>query len=124
MYITYSQFKDLGGRADESTFDSLVEEAGLKLDYYTSNRLPKFIEELGGQVPKEIQIVVAKLIDLLNDIVIGSGNAAGLAMYSNGIETMSYKNATQAEKAEVDTIGKWIIQYMSKFPELIYRGVN
>ena len=41
MYITFSEYVNLGGTLTESTFNSLIYEAQVKLDYHTFNRLKK-----------------------------------------------------------------------------------
>ena len=39
MYLTYDEYRNYGGTLNESTFNSLIYKAQVKIDYYTYNRL-------------------------------------------------------------------------------------
>lgn len=61
MYLTYDEYKEYGGALDESTFNSLIFDAQIEIDYRTFYRL-----EDDTVIPIKVKMCVAKIIDLLN----------------------------------------------------------
>ena len=39
MYLTYEEYREMGGKLTESAFDGIINEVFARIDYYTMNRL-------------------------------------------------------------------------------------
>jgi len=84
-YLTYEEYKNLGGAVDQSAFPKLERQARRKLDYFTQNRIVT--------VDSDIKEVMAGFIDMLND----NNVVVGLSSYSNGIESFGYSENVRAD---------------------------
>ena len=87
-YLTYEEYKELGGQLDESAFPLLERKAQRKLDNYTFDRL-KDAETIIDEV-KEV-------LTLMIDILVEDGNGDEVKSFSNG-----KVNFTFADKKSVD----------------------
>lgn len=117
-YITYIEYKDLGGTAEEATFNNLIQIVEAKLDYMTNGR----IQELDS-IPDEVKSLCVRLIDICTKMDIDTSGS--LTSYSNGIESFGYAtqqskgyNSTAIDSKLTATIQEWLWKY----PELLYRG--
>lgn len=121
-YLTYEEFINLGGKCTEDAFPRLQYDVELKMDYVTFGRLSKMIER-NVEVPKEVQYLEVKLIDIYYDSEKRSEKRNGLASYSNGIESFGYESNSSTEDEKIMDVRSIIKQYLlTKYPELFYRG--
>lgn len=60
MYLTYEEYKNLGGSIEEIDFIGYERVARRKIDYYTYNRVRKLTE-----IPQEVQECLVDLVDYL-----------------------------------------------------------
>lgn len=122
-YLTFEEYKNLGGKCSEDVFPSLQFDTESKMDYITSGRLSKMILDL-SEVPEEVQRLEVKLIDIQNQSNSQSQSSSdGLTSYSNGIESFGYDTSKNSEQAMQEKFQTLMIQYLyPKYPELFYRG--
>lgn len=88
MYLTFDDYKNLGGSANEPTFNQLEPKAEHKINYYTQNRIKKL-----ETIPSEVKEVLTIYIDIFNNT-----SEKEISSYSNGVESLSYVNKTGEEK--------------------------
>lgn len=117
-YITFQQFKDNGGKADESTFNYLVVDAESKLDLFTNNKLA-----LMTSLPYEVTPLLIRMINILQESDIESNE--NVTSYSNGVESFSFGSidglsSTATTDRRLFTLA---CQFLGKY-NLTYRGVN
>lgn len=80
-YITYSEYKELGGALTEADFDKQLFKAQKILDSFTYDRIPQLLE-----IPIEVKQVVALFIDSPALLEMSDN----ISSYSNGVESFSY----------------------------------
>ena len=109
MYLTYLEYKSMGGTLDETTFNDYEFQASAQVDWYTFNRFQKdttYPEKL-----KKCMFHLIKLIQLQMDaLTVGqtagsdsSGASGGIASQSNDGVSISYN--TLSAKDAVDLAG-------------------
>ena len=134
MYLTYTEYQNMGGTLDETTFNDLEFEARCKVDYWTFNRLKN--EE---SYPEELQRCMYKLIKLIHQAQqasaidgddSGSSSTAGLASMSNDGVSISYNVLSASEAVELASkeIDACIRQYLADVRnslgrKVLYRGL-
>lgn len=135
MYLTYDEYTDMGGTADETAFENLEFEARTQVDYWTFNRLANETE-----LPEAVKRCMYKLITLIQDqqaIIIASVPAtendtvqAQIMSQSNDGVSISY-NTISANKI-IDTFTDMaqttINQYLNNVKnslgqKVLYRGI-
>lgn len=110
-YITYDNYKELGGTADETAFKSLLVRAEARINYVTFHRIDE------ENLPANIEYLTKDLIDIFFDL--GVAKYTNITSYDNGIEKTSYSsNGADADKK----INSYIAEFFSDRPDLIYRG--
>ena len=121
-YLTYEEFINLGGKCPEDTFPKLQYDIESKMDYITFGRLSNMIDK-NGEVPKEVQFLEVKLVNIKYKEVETSEKKEGLTSYSNGIESFGYETDSSTEDEKMMNVRSIIKQYLlPKYPELFYRG--
>ena len=133
MYLTYAEYKNMGGTLDEPSFDGYEFEAESIVNWYTFNRLAK-----DTQIPDAVKKVVKYLIDLIqhqNDLLSGSqsgDNASGkiIASQSNDGVSVSYSVLSASElletikSSEENTIRRYLQDVVNEAGrKLLYRGL-
>lgn len=137
MYLNYTEYQEMGGTLDETTFNEFEFDAETKVNWYTFNRLKKETE-----YPPELKRCMYKLIKLLYDAsqamaLTGEGSSesegviqAGIASQSNDGVSISYNTLSAKDMLDTvnDQIGKAIEQYLqgvvtSLGKKLLYRGL-
>lgn len=94
QYLTYEEYKGLGGTLDLMPFNLLEYEARNQIDLRTKNRLVNEIE-----IPQKVKICEFKLIEKINSYVstnnnIASENTDGYSVtYNQASEIVKSKNA-------------------------------
>lgn len=135
MYLTYLEYQNYGGTADENTFNDLEFEASSVVDWYTFNRLQnesEYPEAVKRCIYKIIQYIVAQQQVNGLDTASAQNNAegAGIASQSNDGVSVSYnvlnaKDVVENSKAQIKQI---VDQYLSAVKnklgqKVLYRGV-
>lgn len=133
MYLTYVEYRSMGGTLDETAFNLLEYEAEVKINWYTFNRLKQETE-----IPEEVKRCVMRLITLLteadpaNYTAEGGNNgiSAGIASESNDGVSRSYNVVSAKDSIEIANaeIEKCIQSYLtgvynSLGRKLLYRGL-
>lgn len=125
QYLSYSEYKELGGTLNETPFNILELEAQKDVDKYTFGRL----KELDEQV-NEVKICIFRLINLLNTYTsydnqnksISSENIDGYSIsYSQAVESVS-----KAKMIEIRDIIKTHLAecYLDDGTPYLYCGVE
>ena len=121
-YLTFEEYQALGGKCTQDAFLTLQFDTESKMDYITSGRLAKLIEEL-GTVPKEIQMLEVKLVNIENNSKMERDD--NTTSYSNGIESFSYGDTSNKslDASLTERFKDIMMEYLyPKYPELFYRG--
>lgn len=119
-YIEYAEYRQLGGTLDEPTFNYILPEAQIKIDYFTSNRLHDVTS-----IYDEVKLLVVRIIDFLSATKsCVNDSQVGLSSYSNGIESFGFNNASDTEEVKDNRIYRLVKEYLSDYPKLLYRGVR
>lgn len=84
-YITYEEYKELGGTLSEDVFLLTERKAQRYLDYITFDRIPKLPE-----IPEVVKEALVEYMNILNTIDSNQGNLVGLTQYSNKMETFTF----------------------------------
>ena len=121
-YLTFEEYQALGGKCTQDEFLTLQFDTESKMDYITSGRLAKLIEEL-GTVPKEIQMLEVKLVNIENNSKMERDD--NTTSYSNGIESFGYGDTSNKslDASLTERFKDIMMEYLyPKYPELFYRG--
>ena len=121
-YLTFEEYQQLGGKCPEDAFPNLQFDTESKMNYLTTNRLERMIEEL-EEVPEAVQMLEVKLIDIENSKSDSEEKGSGLTSYSNGIESFGYDTSKDSEEMLAEKFSTLMKQYLyPEYPELFYRG--
>ena len=121
MYLSYSEYKELGGTMNEATFNKNEFEIENKIDYLTNGRIKNL-----SQIPQAVKMLCFRLgTSFWEKVEIDAPN--NLTSYSNGIESFGYANTTtSSQSSSISVIDKQInnlvAEYLWEYPELLYRG--
>ena len=135
MYLTYAEYKAMGGKLDEITFNDYEFEAEAKVNWYTFNRLKN-----DTVFPEEVKRCVYRLIKLIEDMnkastIDGTGEnsagmVAGIASQSNdgvsiSYNTLSAKDMLENAQAQVEaTINQYLTYVTNELgKKVLYRGM-
>jgi len=135
MYLTYTEYQEMGGTLDETTFNDLEFEARSLVDWYTFNRLQKeatFPEAVQRCMYKLIQYIVVQ--QQVNGIGANSAEndntGAGIASQSNDGVSVSYNvlSARDVVDNSKTQMGQIVQQYLSAVvnslgQKVLYRGL-
>lgn len=126
QYLTYDEYKALGGSLDQTPFNLLEYEARRIIDNRTLQRL-KRIEE----IPEEVKICVFSLINLLNSYTTENQTSKNISSESVGSYSVSYITGTQIQEtiksknAELnDVVLTYLTGVIVNGEHLVYLGVN
>ena len=121
-YLTFEEYQNLGGKCSKDVFPSLQFDTESKMDYITSGRLSKMIDEIES-VPEAVQMLEVKLIDIENASSNSEKQGTGVTSYSNGIESFGYDTSKDSEEMLAEKFSTLMKQYLyPEYPELFYRG--
>ena len=121
-YLTFEEYKNLGGKCSKDVFPSLQFDTESKMDYITSGRLSKMIDEIES-VPESVQMLEVKLIDIEYASSNSEKQVTGVTSYSNGIESFGYDTSKDSEEMLAEKFSTLMKQYLyPEYPELFYRG--
>lgn len=79
MYLTYEEYKDMGGTLDETAFNDLEMDAETEINWYTFNRLkrPEWKTVLGTRELKTCMYQLIRLKQIENEMLASSTGGAG-----------------------------------------------
>lgn len=121
-YITFEEYKNLGGECSEKSFPLLQFDCEEKMDYITSGRLSKMIKK-NEIVPESVKMLEVKLVNIENSSSGTSQQTPGLNSYSNGIESFGFDTSKDSEVLLLNKFSDLMLQYLyPEYPELFYRG--
>ena len=121
-YLTFEEYQNLGGKCSKDVIPSLQFDTESKMDYITSGRLSKMIDEIES-VPESVQMLEVKLIDIENESSNSEKQVTGVTSYSNGIESFGYDTSKNSEEMLAEKFSTLMKQYLyPEYPELFYRG--
>ena len=87
MYITYEEYKEMGGTAEQSAFSSLEIQARYKLDYWTLNRIT--------EADERVKLCMTLLINVLAEVQNGESDVSS---FSNDGVSVSFVDAKTSEQ--------------------------
>ena len=124
QYLTYQEFKALGGTLDEMPFNLLEFDARKKIDERTFGRL---VDK--GQEYQEVKLCVYNMITTLNSY--SSYNTQNKAISSETIDgySVSYrtpqKSTTEDKNSELeDVINSYLANVVIDNVPVLYRGAD
>lgn len=93
QYLTYNEYKSLGGNLNQTPFNLLEYEARKKIDERTLGRLKKISE-----IPEEVKMCVLTLTNTLNSYLNENTNNKNVASESVGSYSVSYATGNQIQE--------------------------
>lgn len=91
-YITYQEYKELGGTVPEESFDYLERRAQRLLDYITFDRIPDCPE-----MPDEAKEVLVEFVNRMSSFNNQVDAGDTIESYSNSVESLTYKIKSEDE---------------------------
>jgi hypothetical protein len=126
QYLTYTEYKALGGSLDMTPFNLLEFEARRKIDERTFNRI-KGIKE----IPQEIKMCMFALINSLGSYSSESSNNKNIASETVGSYSVSYvtggtiQEIVQSKNVELnDIITTYLMGVVVNSEHVLYLGVK
>jgi len=115
-YLTYDDYKEMGGTATEAHFNNLLARATIRIDYVTQHRITE------DNKPAELKQLAFDLIGIYATGI--ETRDPSLTSYSNGIESFGYAVGSAGSVNLDSKVNSLICEYLSAYPELLYRGVR
>ena len=124
QYITYQEYKALGGTLDEMPFNLLEFNARKKIDERTFGRL---VDK--GQEYKEVKLCVYNMITTLNSYSSYDTQNKAISSESTDGYSISYgtpqKSTTEAKNSELeDVIDTYLSNLIVDDVRVLYRGAD
>lgn len=131
QYLTYEEYKGLGGELDLMPFNLLEFEARRRIDIRTQNRL-KDVDS--GDIPQEVKLCEYNLINSINGFasamttISNNGNVASFNSdgYSESyITPAQIQDVVKSKSAELDDIIRtYLLEVIFNEQHLMYLGVD
>lgn len=114
-YLTYEDYKELGGTLPLDAFTKYERKAQRWLDYVTFNRIKHLTV-----IPNEVREVLTEFVNRLDTYENQRQNGDLVKQYSNGVEQLTYVVKTEEDsKKELYQLARdWLPDYLT------YRGLN
>lgn len=124
QYLTYQEYKALGGTLDEMPFNLLEFNARMKIDERTFGRL---VDK--GQEYREVKLCVYNMITTLNSYSSYDTQNKAISSESTDGYSISYgtpqKSTTEAKNSELeDIIDTYLSNLIVDNVPVLYRGVD
>ena len=142
MYLDFSDYQNMGGTLDFTTFDNYAYQAGTIINLYTYNRLRDDLRESPETIPESVERCEFELIRLVqaktgllptmdvNGNLINSGSVAsqsndGVSVSYSAPMMLSASEIMSSYKDEIKNIVSMYLneEYNSKGELLLYKGV-
>lgn len=131
QYLTYEEYKGLGGELDLMPFNLLEFEARRRIDIRTQNRLKDVDSK---DIPKEVKLCEYNLINSINGFasamtnISNNGNVASFNSdgYSESyITPAQIQDVVKSKSAELDDIVRtYLLEVIFNDQHLMYLGVD
>ena len=124
QYLTYQEYKALGGTLDEMPFNLLEFNARMKIDERTFGRLIN-----KGQKYQEVKLCVYNMITTLNSYSLYDTQNKAISSESTDGYSISYgtpqKSITEAKNSELeDVIDTYLSNLIVDDVKVLYRGAD
>lgn len=126
QYLTYDEYKELGGNLDQTPFNLLEYEARRIIDNRTLQRLKGINEK-----PQEVKMCMFSLINTINSYSNQGQTSKNISSESVGSYSVSYATGTQIQEtinsknAELtDIVLNYLTGVIVNGEHLVYLGVN
>ena len=126
QYLTYNEYRTLGGTLDLTPFNLLEYEARRKIDERTLGRLKNILE-----IPQEVKMCMYSLISSLNNYSNENSNNKNIASESVGSYSVSYvtggtiQEIVKSKSVELnDIINTYLTGVVVNGQHIIYLGVR
>lgn len=144
MYLTFTEYQNMGGTLDETAFNDLEFDAESTVNWYTFNRLkrPEWAEALNSEELKSCMYQLIRLKQMENEMLasstggagwgIGWTKEAGITQESNDGVSVRYNTMSSGElmayfngsKTKTDLINQYLGSIMNDLGRrLLYRGI-
>ena len=113
QYLTYEEYKALGGTLDLTPFNLLEFEARRQIDIRTFNRLKN-----GENIPQEVKLCVYNLINSINEFasstsnIASNGNIASENTDGYSVSYITSNKISEIVKSKQDEINNIIETYL------------
>ncbi len=131
QYLTYAEYRNLGGTLDITPFNLLEFEARRKIDIKTQNRLK---EVNSDNIPQEVKLCIYNLIHAIDSYTnsINSANENGNIASENTdgyavtyVKSASIKDIINSKSVEInDIINNYLTGVIFNGEHLVYLGVD
>jgi hypothetical protein len=131
QYLTFEEYRTLGGTLSQVPFNILEFEARRKIDEKTQNRL---INLESTEIPQAVKLCLYKLIDTISDYIsniksaMDNGNIASESIdgYSvSYVKASQVKDIINSKTVEInDTITSYLTGVVVNGEHIIYLGVK
>jgi hypothetical protein len=134
QYLTYEEYKGLGGTIDLTPFNLLEFEARRKIDIRTQDRLKGFES---NEIPQEVKLCDLALINMVKKYAnqennenqekqnIASETTDGYSVTYNTITLDKIKEIMESKKAEVnDILNTYLVGVIFNGEHIAYLGVK
>lgn len=131
QYLTYEEYKALGGTLDLMPFNLLEFEARRQIDIRTLNRLKNVNSK---DIPQEVKLCIYKMIDSINSYAISISNVANSGnVASENTDGYSVSYITPDKISEIvktkgneigDIIETYLLDVVINGEHIMYCGVN
>ena len=126
QYLTYNEYRTLGGTLDLTPFNLLEYEARRKIDERTLGRLKNILE-----IPQEVKMCMYSLISSLNNYSNENSNNKNIASESVGSYSVSYvtggtiQEIIKSKSVELnEIINSYLTGVVVNGQHIIYLGVK
>ena len=126
QYLTYNEYRTLGGTLDLTPFNLLEYEARRKIDERTLGRLKNVLE-----IPQEVKMCMYSLISSLNNYSNENSNNKNIASESVGSYSVSYvtggtiQEIIKSKSVELnEIINSYLTGVVVNGQHVIYLGVR
>lgn len=114
QYLSYVEYKELGGNIPLMPFNLLEYRARKKIDEMTFNRFKK-----AKEYPQELKVCLFELIDILN-----TEDNSGVTSETIGNYSVSKQTIEQREKIKIDIISQYLSSTKVNGILVLYRGAD
>ena len=131
QYLTYEEYRTLGGTLDLTSFNLLEFESRRKIDIRTQNRLKNISS---NDLPQEVKLCIYKMINSISNYnktinnVFDKGNVASENIDGYSVSYTTTKEASEIAKsknAELDDIMReYLINVIVDGQHIMYLGVD
>ena len=131
QYLTYAEYRNLGGTLDITPFNLLEFESRRKIDSRTQNRLKNVKSD---EIPQEVKLCIFNLISAIKDYSssiksatengnIASENIDGYSV--SYVKSAQIKDIISSKSVEIDDIiDTYLLNVVFKEQHLLYIGVK